>query len=261
MKKIIIFAALAFAGCSEVQVTVPNPRVEPPELRGDRGLAFTAGVEGAHVYQATSDGGRRPPTMDEPSATGAFALNGGVHFSPVAPVQIGLELNGPDGYGASTIVKFQIAGEGTHSSKPGDFSALIYLRGGGVYGQKSGDQSQTFGAGGYNWKGHVSGAYAHAGASMGFRVAEHALIYWGGAFGQYWMSSEVDQDAHTSTGDKGGSYKSGDNGKAYTGGFGAEFNWSRVQFFVSGEGTSYGYEHTHSHFDPFVHAGVIITPP
>lgn len=260
MRRLMIAATLTLAACSQVQVTVPNPRLEIPELRGDSGLALTAGVGGAHVYSATRDGSDRPPEMAEPTALGAFDLYGGAHYSSGAPVQVGIEINGIDGYGGSGILKFQFAGEGTHGADVGNMPALVYLRAGGVYGHKEGDQNGTFGAGGYNWKGVVRGAYVHAGVSMGYRLAPHALLYWGGAAGQYWINSEINQDPHPATSDAGGTYKRGDNGRAYTAGFGAEFSWTRVQFFVSAEGTSYDYKHTKAKLDPFLHAGVIITP-
>jgi hypothetical protein len=254
----VILLSVFFCACTEVQVRTPNPRIEPPELRGDQGVKIGTEVWGAHVYKATDDGSARPPDLSRPGTYGDLDLSGSFSYSPASPFEFGVEAH-PLG-GLSGVVRFQLAGHGTRASEPGDFPIAAYVRAGTAIGERSGDQKGLFGPGGYNWKGRMNANYVHAGLSLGQRVLPHMLVYGGGAIGQYWNRTEVDQDANTGAGDPGGTYKANDSGNAQTGGLGMLFNWTHVQFFVGADFTHISYHSTRAENDLFVSGGLTITP-
>lgn len=254
---ILLFSTLILCSCNTVQVVTPNPRVEPPELRGDRGLKIALEPIGAHIFKATNDGSSRPPDVQHPTTTPTESFTPGLLYSPAAPLEAGIELS-PLSLGVAGVLKWQPLGEGSRTATEGNVPLALYLRVGTVYTQQSGDQKDTFGPGGYAWKGSINGTYAHSGVSVGYRTGEHVLIYAGAAFGQYWLRTEVDQSASGT--DPGGVYKTGHTGYGNTGAAGLLFNWQKVQFFVSGEFTHIEYNHTNPMDDVYFHGGVYFTP-
>jgi len=256
MRGLLLFFLLSLNGCA-IWVITPNPRVESPELRGDRGLKIGGDVGGAHAYNAVPDGSTRPPTMNQPDMDRTVDTNASFLYSPTEPLEFGIEAH-PFSAGLSAIVKWQPVGEGTRTAKEGNVPLGFYLRAGSVYSQASGDQKDLFGSGGYPWKGTINGNYVHAGFSVGYRPAEHALVYIGAAAGQYWNRIEVDQNA--ANGDTGGVYKASDTGFARTGGAGVVFNWHIVQFYVGGDYSYIRYTHAGAIDSLFFHGGFYFTP-
>ena len=256
-KALFLVGVFLITGCSAVQVIAPNPRVEPPELRGDPGLKVEVNTVGAHAFRSTNDGRAHPPDVFHPTTQGTLDESPAVLYSPASPVELGLEVS-PLSTGAALIAKWQPLGEGTRVATTGNVSLGLYLRVGANHEQVSGDQKSLFGSGGYGWKGTLNGSYVHYGLSLGYRLDERSLIYLGGAFGQYWMRSEVNQDGSAS--DPGGVYKSGFTGYGNTGGLGMLFNWTHVQFYLGAEFTHIEYDRTSPMDDIYFHGGVYITP-
>lgn len=264
MLKWITPAILSFAlcACTSVQVLNPNPHVESPENRGDRGLKIGMEEAGGHYYVATGSGAARPPNMSQPESTKMMDVDAKVLYAPVAPIEFGLVAQAPSSTGSlglALLTKFQISGEGTRAAAIGDLPFGIYARVGVGYAQASGDQAVTFGPGGYPWKSTMDVVYAHLGSSVGIRFNEHAMAYLGAAVGQYWNSSEVDQNT-ASDNTPGGTYKNNDSGTAETIGPGVLFNWTYVQFYLTGEFTHIQYHLTPAENDFWVTAGISVTP-
>ncbi len=256
----LVSGALVLIGlgaCSAVTVRMPNPRVEAPELRGERGIKIEIDSPGAHTYRLTEDGSNRPPDVDHPTTETSQTVNSGFFYSPDAPIEFGGEID-PLAWGLAGVVRWQPLGKGTRGAEEGNIPLMVYARGGTTRGSVSGDQKGTFGPGGYNWNGSISGAYLHTGISTGYRMNPHALFYAGGALGQYWLKGEVNQDA-TST-DAAASYVRSDRGHAETFGIGFLFNWPHFQFSLGGDYTHLDYAHTRQQEDPYFHVAFYITP-
>jgi hypothetical protein len=253
----LILTIAALSACTSVEVLAPNPQVEPPEIRGDRGLIIDVDGGGAHTYKATQDAAARPPNMTEPSVKRDGIVSSSVLYSPVEPIALGLELS-PMLQGANGVAKFQLNGEGSRASAIGDLPIGAYVRLGTTKNQAHGSGDQLFGADLGRWSGEINSYYAMAGLSIGYRMAPHALVYAGGAFGHYLVKTKVSQDAHDT--DPGGSYSVSDTGNAMTAGVGAQFNWKYVLFFVGGDYTDIRYKSAGGVGTLYGRAGISINP-
>lgn len=255
---VTVIAMLVTASCAELEVVSPNARIEPPETRGARGWTMGGEIVPAHVYQATTNGGARPPNLTEPKTRGHadFVPNVGYSFLPFLDTTIEANVLGS---GLGALVKWQMSGNGSTEPEEGSFASAIFGRLGFTHGSKSGDQKETFGDGGYNWKGSINGTYAQFGASAGYRAIKWLLVYGGVAVGRLTANTKISQDATTT--DAGGSYEAKDKGVERTAGAGVQFGWKKFRTFVSGNYSYVNYDNTIGHVeDMFVHAGFIFTP-
>jgi hypothetical protein len=257
--KRLIFLLLVFnvTACSSLRVYVPNPRVEVPELRGDKGFKITGALVGAHEYKSAEDASNRPPDLTRPKTTTAVDAFAGGLYSPIPRLEFGLELS-PLHLGAGMIAKYQVLGEGSRVVDYGNIPLMVYARVGRGQGENSGDQNGVFGPGGYNWQGTLTETHLQAGLSAGFRTSPAALLYAGVAGGRLWTHTKITQDPHG--GDPGGTYNHGSSGNALSGGGGVLFNWPGVQFYVGGEVTHVDYDQTRGMQDVYLHTGFFVTP-
>jgi len=244
-------------GCAELQLQQPNPSIEPPEIRGDRGLILEANASGAHQYRSTGDAAIRPPDLSRPELARRTQLAPGLSYSPFNRWAFGGELNAL-GQGGAFLIKFQPLGSGTRAAEDGDIPIGLYVRAGYSGGKKSGTQSRLFGPGDEHWSGKVQSRYLHAGVSTGVRVHPHILLYGGGAVGTYRVDTEVTQEKADT--DPGGVYTARDNGTGMTGGVGVLFNWKVVQFYVGGDYTHLRYDDAGAQDQVHVRTGLYITP-
>ncbi len=259
-RKLLLLSSFLFLGaCAELELVSPNARIEPPETRGARGWMMGGEITPAHVYQATENGGARPPDLTKPKIRGHadFVPHFGYSFLPF--LDTALEIN-TLGQGVGVLVKWQFTGSGSTTPEEGSFASAIYLRSGYTHGSKSGDQKDIFGAGGYHWKGNVSGTYTHLGISAGYRTKKWMMVYAGAAAGRTRAESKIDQDSNDSGTDPGGSYKSKDSGLARSAGAGVQFGWTKFHTFVSGNYNYIDYDNVTHVEDAFVHAGFVFTP-
>ena len=109
---LLAFAALTI-GCAQVQVIMPNPRVETPETRGGAGRwKFIVAGGDAHIFRSTANGGERPPNLDEPTVKGFLNMAPAATISPWAPLELGAEVN-VLGAGLGLLAKWQVFGAQT----------------------------------------------------------------------------------------------------------------------------------------------------
>jgi hypothetical protein len=249
MKKFILLGAVALTSCTSVKVFSPNPAIEPPELRGDRGVKISAELVGDHETKATDDGNHRPPDMAHPSTNTAFDLFPGATYAPIDELEAGLEFSPLHG-GIAGIVRWQPIGEGARKAEEGNVPVAFYIKVG--QGEAKTDATDNFGIG--DFRGTIRESYVHGGVSSGYRIAPHFLVYGGAAYGQYWMRAEVDQDNPNNV------YVGYSTGNGITAGGGLFCDWRVVQFFVSGEVTRLQYAGADTRTDPYLHAGIYITP-
>jgi hypothetical protein len=246
------------SACAQLEVVAPNPRIEPPESRGEKSKwRIQAGAEAATLVKATEDAGARPPDMSDGDVTGHLGLYGGGAYAPWERVEIGLE-GSPLSRGASLFVRSQLLGTGTAAAQEGNLPLSLYARVGRSQGENSGDQDGVFGPGNHPWKGTMSATFVHGGLSFGYRPSNIVLLYAGGAFGKYSFETEIEQEANQT--DPAMTYKEKYDGTGLTAGAGALFSWRVVQFFVTMEYSKIEIKGLDEIDQLFVGSGIYITP-
>lgn len=259
--RLILFSLVValLSACAQVEVTMPNPRVESPETRGEEyKWKFIVAGGDAHVYKATENGGERPPDLTRPGVRGHADVYPGATFTPWMPLEVGAEANFL-GKGLGVFAKWQLFGEGSSAAKKGNIPVAVFARAGGAYGSKNGDQTSFGGDGGYDWRGQINAYYTQAGASVGYRASDRVLVYTGVAIAEYANKTKISQDPN-STDTIGGSYETGENGDGKSAALGVMFTWPRVQFYFSGAYTRVDYGPTDDMEGMFLHTGVNFTP-
>lgn len=254
-KTILLLLPWLLTACA-VQVVNPGIRVEPPEIRGDRGLIIDVEGENAHIYRATDDGSDRPPDLGHPTLHKTPNISPSILYSPIEPLALGLEL-GPIAGSVAGIFKYQLNGEGHRAAAIGDVPVGIYVRAGRASSEDDGTRTE-FGGEGYSWKGEAISYFAHLGASAGYRFSEHSLFYLGAAYGHYEVSAKVTQEKNSS--DPGGTFKSSDYGNGFATGVGLQFNWTHFLFFLGCDYTHIDYKTAGAMNDLNPRAGISISP-
>lgn len=248
------------SSCAQLNVNLPNPRIEAPETRGEPGWKFTAEIVPAHNYESTDNGGERPPDFTQPDTHGAFDHVLGASFSPYSKLDLGAELN-VFGTGVGLVGKFQILGDGLATSKQNNFPVAVFARVGRNGDSNSGDQRSFGSAGGSDWSGELAATYSQVGISFGHRVSDRSLIFAGGAVGKYGTKTSVKQDPEIGGGgDPGGTYKYSENGHGRSAGGGVLMSWRKVQFSVGGEYSYISYQRVRTIEDVFFHGTFSWTP-
>ena len=203
---IAVVLSSTLMACAELRVLSPSPVVQPPEVGGETGkLRLESGLLEGEMLEITQNAGNRPPDLDHPDTEDSFfvPLGGSVGLGDWADVGLGVfasELGG--GYARAQI---QLLGDGVRKAKAGTFALSVFGRGFYSRGRNEGDQSETFGAGGYPWEATASQMGVEAGASVGYRFTESFMVYAGAARNWQKGKGEITQDAANA--DPGGSYK------------------------------------------------------
>ncbi len=247
----LFFAILLLTGCAQLEVVAPNPRVESPETFGKKAFQFHGGVVPSHIFEATSNGGARPPDLTSPNLTRGADLVGGGQYSFHERLDTGLEVV-LLGSGINGFIKWQLNGESSVAAKEKSFPIAVFARAGTANGTESGDQSSTFGAGGYNWRGHISNSFAHVGVSAGYRLTDIFLVYGGIAGGRYWARTKIDQDATDAGTDPGGSYRASLKGHGRTAALGVSWIWPQFLIGISTQYSQIRYDGAPKLDDSFV---------
>jgi hypothetical protein len=222
------------SGCTSVDMNLPEPIVESPEVVGETGRGMIGlGYFNTHTVSAVNNGASRPPVLraQDEDGSGDLSLDGdiglfrrfqvGVRLGPITPIGL-LE------------VKYQIWGSpllGTETS--GDTPELesdrILVAVFGRVGQGSrsahGDQQSTFGPGGFPWSATGQLGVMGAGFSLGYRIHPTFSIFTGGAFDRYHVHASDSQDPSSDGTSQGGQYSQDYDGSAST--FAIGFTWGR----------------------------------
>jgi hypothetical protein len=227
----LIMALHLSLGCvTSAPITVPLPEIDTPELSGSSGKAsFGARTTSAYRLSLFGDAARRPPNLDPGSlnhdsagnakapndlATGIF---GGINFAKRFLVTGGISnsiarIFSNSGGGAFAKLQYQVLGDVYADSQPGNVSVLISLGGGYNKSEESGDQKDTFGAGGYPWKTESTATTILTGLSVGIRVSPNVLIFTGGGIGMGFAESSLTQEPAGDGSDNGYDIKTGRKG-------------------------------------------------
>lgn len=207
--------AHALMGCSSLQIIVPLPHVEVPEVQGPPQNLLYMETQGGIAFEATSDASARPPNLSSAKTTDLGnlpALGVGISFEKLSRLQLSL---GGAMLGSSLTsfvtglqckLQYQILGEPTQTAKDGNFSLSVFASGAAPSESKSGDQKGNFGPGGYPWKATISTSAITYGLSTGYRFAPGTLVYLGAAMSSPTVKVTIDQSATNDNSDLGGNY-------------------------------------------------------
>lgn len=213
-------------GCAELTVKTPLPQVESPEVTGSTGsFGFHAGWVETHEVEVTSNAGARPPDLTNPRATVEGDFLAGLDVGLGSRFQLGATAY-VTSLGFIGKAQYQLLGEPLQAAKQGSFSMSVFGRGGYSRGKNSGDQEESFGPGGYNWKGEVKNTLYGYGASVGYRITDQFLLFAGYAADHYSLEAEIIQEAHSSGTSPGGVYTQ--KLKGHTQVMGIGFQWGRA---------------------------------
>lgn len=227
---LIVLASL-LTSCAELSVITSNPRVEPPETGGKaHGWMFGAVSSGAHRYTATKSAAARPPDLTHPEVKPSWDFHPTTYYSASNNLDLGLEINILGG-SLSAMSKLQIQGQSLSESKKGNLPIAVFARAGQAAGSNRGDQSETFGAAGYPWKGEVANVFVNFGVSGGYRTEDWLLFYGGLAVGKYWAHLSIQQDISTNGASPAATYKKLATGNGMTASVGSHLNLPHFQIY------------------------------
>lgn len=234
-KLVLILLASLLTACAELEVITSNPRVEPPETGGQaRRWMLGAVSSSAHRYTATQSAAARPPDLSHPEVKHSQDFHPTGYYSATKALDLGLEINVLGG-SISAMSKLQLHGEPLSESKAGNLPIAVFARLGRAAGDNKGDQSETFGAGGYPWSAEVTNTFATAGVSAGYRTNDWLLIYGGFAIGKYWADLSIDQKASNNGASPAASYSKLATGEGWTISAGSHFNLPHFQIYAGAD--------------------------
>lgn len=198
-------SSLALA-CAELRVLSPSPVVQPPEVGGETGkFRLESGLLEGEMLEITHNAGNRPPDLSAPHTDDSSFVPVGATVGLGNWADVGVGVFASELGGGYVRAQIQLLGDGVRRTKAGNFALSIFGRGFYTSGKNDGDQSETFGAGGYPWEATAHLLGAEAGASVGYRLTDSFMIYAGAARNWQKGKGEITQDA--ANGDPGGSYE------------------------------------------------------
>ena len=234
----LLSSLFIFANCSTISLTIPGATIESPEVAGKGKRELGPSAEPAREIEYSDSVNARPPDLEN-------AREGGATHTILHQARFGLgekfELGGEMGiddsssgdiqYAFMIVSKFQLFGANKKSAKRGDFSGGLFARLGYVSADGSGDQSSTFGPGGFPWDATVRAYYSMLGISFGYRVADPLLVYLSGSYQNILSKIEVNQSPANDNSDPGGSFSRDRNGNSTAAGLGMQFRLGKIFYF------------------------------
>lgn len=210
MNKIRVLAVIALSSfalaCAELRVLSPSPVVQPPEVGGEGGkFRLESGLLEGEMLEITDNAGNRPPDLSAPDTEDSFYVPLGATVGLGNWADVGMGVFASDLGGGYVRAQIQLIGDGVRRTKAGGFALSIFGRGFYSRGKNEGDQSETFGAGGYPWEATATLFGAEAGASAGYRITDSFMIYAGAA--RNWQKGTADITQDAANGDPGGAYE------------------------------------------------------
>ena len=175
LKFVLICATLSYAACLHIKIDTPVAYIQPPEVLADGDLGFGVHLKPIREHTVTNDASERPPVFINKNemynqTTGDFSFG----ISDDFQASLGLtEL-----FGALARFQYQLVGVPRSRATTG-WSMSVNAELGYDTSSKDGDQSSTFGPGGYKWSSRTTMSYAGGGLSMGIEpIANswHSLV-------------------------------------------------------------------------------------
>ncbi len=237
LRILTISVFLLLTHCTSISLKLPGATIESPQVAGKGKKELGPSLEPAREIEYSDAVNSRPPDLDNARALGAT-------HSLLHQARFGLsdrfELGGHLGIDTTSsdlqttymlIGKFQIFGPTKGEAKAGDSSAGLFARVSYTKADGSGDQSVTFGPGGFPWSATVSAVGTMAGASFGHQVSDSVLLYFSGSYQNVRSSVKIDQQPADDLSDPGGSYRRDRDGRSLAYGAGLQIRLGKVYHF------------------------------
>lgn len=201
-------------GCTTLQVDVPAPEVQLPEVNG-KSWGVTYGIAGqpAMEVEITSNPNNRPPDLSAPRTKVSTALPGLLDVGIGSRFQGGIRAGLVSGAFIGHLV-YQPIGKPAETSGKGNTSLSVYTRAGTVGGSKRGQQAVLFGPGGFPWRATANVAISGFGTSVGHRVTDQILVYSGFAADWYRATGEISHDVSADASSPAAVYSFSQSGQA-----------------------------------------------
>lgn len=195
-----IFALISYlilvTGCQSLSVSAPGPFMETPYTGGnERKWGGQAGFRSGQFVTVTDNAGERPaPRLDNPGITNGGDAYGGVSYAFVDRLEVRGDIGYGNNFSFSLMGKYQFLGKSMKESGKGNFAMAGYAFSttGGI--SRSGDQANTFGAGGYNWKASVNMTGVGLGLSAGYHFSDPFMLFMAIARGWYHAAYKIDHE-------------------------------------------------------------------
>ncbi len=201
--------------CSSVVVRQSNPALVNPEKNSSEDLDFAVEVGGSETYELSADASLRPPSVIPVNTEKKSELRGLLKYSLTEKFLISAGLT--HYFGINFLTKYNLVGQSQDA-----LSLALYALGNHDSTTENGDQSGTFGAGGYPWKAEGRSILATAGISLGYRFSEKILLFVNqAAIGKARLNIKIEQDA--ANGDPGGNYTESTDAQMFNSGLGFVF--------------------------------------
>ena len=233
----LTFSFLFLTHCTSISLKLPGATIESPQVPGKGKKYLGPMVEPTREVEYSDAVNARPPDLNNARPLGAthsllhqarFGLGDRFELGG----NLGVDLTSSDLQTTYMLVgKFQIFGPNQSEAKAGDASAAVFGRVSYTSADGSGDQSVTFGPGGYPWSATVSAIGTMAGLSFGQQISDSILFYLSGAYQNVQSSIKVDQQPADDASDLGGSYSRERNGRSMAYGAGLQFRAGKVFHF------------------------------
>ena len=234
---LVLSALFLLSGCTSVDVNLPEPIVESPEVVGATWRpALGVGYMNTHTVSAVNNGSSRPPVLQaqDENGDGDIAFDGdmglfrrfqvGVRLGPISPIGF---LEAKYQILGSPLFESDTAGEfiPKNDSESERYLLAIFSRVGTGSRSASGQQKDLFGAGGFPWNATAQLGVIGAGFSFGYRFTPAVSAFAGGAFDRYHVHASVSQDPSSDGSSQGGQYAQDYDGSAST--FAMGVTWGR----------------------------------
>ena len=213
---LVVVAVILLTSCSSVVVRQSNPALVNPEKSASSGQ-LNAAVElgGNETYELSTDASNRPPSVVPEVIDKKSEIRGLLKYSMTEKFQVSAGLT--HFFGINLLAKYNLVGETQDS-----LSLALYALANHDSTTKNGDQSGTFGAGGYPWKATGRSMLTTAGVSLGYRFSEKFLVFINqAAIGRARLNIKIEQDA--ANGDPGGVYNESTDAQLFNSGLGFVF--------------------------------------
>ena len=226
---------LLLTSCAGLSLYVPYPEVPPSEVPGsDKKLSLKFNLDRGQYVTVANDVAKRPPDIGTPKSVRAAHVSAEPSLGIGSRTQVGVTVD-PLNFGFLLTGKYQPVGKNMRDAERGNFSLTLAARSGITsYDSVSGDQTYTFGPGGYPYKGSANLWMSDVAVSLGMRPFDALLVYGGLASAFYSAEIKVEQPEARNNDAPSGNYTYKQSGNAHNAVLG--MLWGKEKFGVGARG-------------------------
>lgn len=202
---LVVIGSVATVGCgTSVRVRHPAPTLKEPQVAGKSGrLHGGLSISQGQWLTAISNASARPPVLTQSLDSTYISSQALTNFGIGREFELGFEF-GVAPYPISPLIlnlRWQALGPSLSDEiKKGDMSLGFSIGFGSNSSSVSGDQRETWGPGGYPWRGDAVLSVTETSATFGYHFDERTLLYTGISGNKMTLSGKVTHERST-TGD------------------------------------------------------------